>query len=328
MSPDDDSSCRTPDRPPRTDNPKDEPRRVGVEIEYAGLSVEQSADLVQEQFGGERDAESAHRIAVNDTRFGDFMIELDAQMIHADEDNDDPAKKLKKETLEVVGHAVAGVVPIEIVCPPIAWSELGAVDALFDAMRAAGAKGTDEGVLYGFGLHLNPEVAEETTDYALRHLRAFIILEEGLRERIGIDPMRRVLPHIEPFPETYARRIMDADYAPDMAGLIADYLAGNPTRNRGLDMTPLFRHVDEGALLKGIPDASLIKSRPTFHYRLPNSLLSDPDWGAVSEWNRWLRVEALAADGDALASAMADFAGRLDQPFYERWMERVRGWLG
>src|SRR3546814_9457337 len=48
---------------------------------------------------------------------------------------------------------------------------------------------------------------------------------------------------------------------------------------------PIWRLTDE-----------LIKARPTFHYRLPNARLADPQWSIVREWNLWVRVERLAHD--------------------------------
>ena len=43
-----------------------------------------------------------------------------------------------------------------------------------------------------------------------------------------------------------------------------------------------------------------MSARPTFHYRLPNCRVDEPDWRIAHEWNAWVTVEALAADEDAL----------------------------
>ena len=38
--------------------------------------------------------------------------------------------------------------------------------------------------------------------------------------------------------------MLDAGYGPDLGALIDDYLAANPTRNRALDLLPLFAELD------------------------------------------------------------------------------------
>lgn len=310
-------------------------RLVGIEIEFADIPVNDAARVVHDLFGGTVTPEGAHRATVKDTEFGAFTVELDAQIVHsangkASTPGEKMGDKLGDQAREVLGHAVAGVVPVEIVAPPIPWRDLEKLTPLFDALRERGAKGTDASPLYGFGLHLNPEVAERDAGYALRHLQAFIVLAPWLREAIGIDPTRRLLPHIDPFPDAYAQQILAADYAPDLDGLIRDYIHANPTRNRGLDMMPLFRHLDETLFLDafGDPDtAGLVKARPTFHYRLPNASLSDPDWNAVVEWNRWVEVEKLAADRALLRQRADQYMDFLSKPMAERWFKTVQDWF-
>jgi hypothetical protein len=49
----------------------------------------------------------------------------------------------------------------------------------------------------------------------------------------------------------------------------------------------------------GIDDPR-IKPRPTYHYRLPNARFDRGGAQLIREWNRWIAVERLAADNDAL----------------------------
>ena len=91
-----------------------------------------------------------------------------------------------------------------------------------------------------------------------------------------------------------------------MAKLIDDYIAFNPTRNRDLDLLPLLAFIDEAEVRRQLPDEK-INPRPTFHYRLPDMQLGDPDWGLASEWNRWVLVERLAEDGERLAALCRDY---------------------
>jgi len=57
---------------------------------------------------------------------------------------------LDSKVREWVGKVSAGIVPTEIVSPPIPWNELDALTPLIEGLRARGAKGTDEGISYSF----------------------------------------------------------------------------------------------------------------------------------------------------------------------------------
>ncbi|MFD2190586.1 amidoligase family protein [Pistricoccus aurantiacus] len=332
-----------PQAPPVTTNTKGETRRVGVEIEFAGIEPHGAAELVAEHFAGRMENLSPHRLKVVDTRWGDFTIELDAQYAHPDsqviaheqplEEDDAKARQRHHErierhlrTRELIGDMVSGLVPTEIVCPPMPWDTLGELDNLFASLRNHGAKGTEDSLLYGFGLHLNPEVPSLEVKSVLAHLRAYLLLAASLRKQIDIDITREMLPHANPFPRTYALKLLDPRYAPDLDTLIKDYLLDNPTRNRELDMLPLFaflRPEYPSELLRDV----LIKPRPTFHYRLPNARLSAPDWNATVEWNRWVQVERLAADTKRLDQRTRAYFKEQQRSFIQRWRNRLRQWM-
>ncbi|QOR38143.1 amidoligase family protein [Billgrantia diversa] len=330
-----------PQSPPEHLNVQGRTRRVGVEIEFAGLPPQQTGELVRNLFGGKLKLVSPHRLRVEATRWGDFVIELDTQYAHPDarllqalprHDTEWERQRhqmrldFHNKTRELIGDVVTGLVPTEIVCPPVPWDELNELDALFAALHAHGAKGTDASLLYGFGLHLNPEVADLEPESILRHLRAFLLLAAWLRKEIDIDITREVLPHANPFPKHYALKVLDPNYAPDLNTLIADYINFNPTRNRELDLYPLFAY-----LCPDYPDElfrnNLIKPRPTFHYRLPNAQLSQRSWGAVVEWNRWVAVERLAADRKELNARAGRYVSLHTQPLVTRMVGRLRNWI-
>lgn len=331
----------TPLPPPEPRTPDGEVRRVGVEIEFAGLPPRDTAAMVCDLFGGEVKVLSPHRLKVEETRWGTFTIELDTQYAHPDAEvleamprGDSEWERQRHQmrldfhnrTRELIGDVVTGLVPTEIVCPPVPWDELGELDALFAALREQGAKGTEESLLYGFGLHLNPEAPSLEVESLRDHLRAYLLSAEWLRKQIDVDITREMLPHANPFPRPYALKVLAADYAPDLDTLIGDYLADNPTRNRELDMTPLFAH-----LRPDYPHElflnKLVKARPTFHYRLPDARLSRPGWGSAVEWNRWIEVEKLAADKETLARRSADYvAYHTRSPFFRLWL-RLRRWV-
>ncbi|AQU81466.1 MULTISPECIES: amidoligase family protein [unclassified Halomonas] len=328
--------------PPNRFNSHGQIRRVGVEVEFAGLPPRDTAELVCGLFGGELNVVSPHRLLVEGTRWGEFGIELDTQYAHpvpellesGHESDSEWARQqhqrrvvFHQKTRELIGDMVTGLVPTEIVCPPVPWNELETLDTLFQTLRDRGAKGTDASLLYGFGLHLNPEVERLDVDYLLTMMRAYLLLASWLRDEIKVDITREVLPHANPFPKEYALKILDFNYQPDLDSFIEDYLHFNPTRNRELDLLPLFAYLrpeHPHPLLHTL----LIKPRPTFHYRLPNAQLSQLGWGSVMEWNRWVEVEKLAANASILRARCDEYIAYHNRPLLARFKEKLLSLLG
>ncbi len=302
--------------PPHRTTPDDAPRRVGVEVEFADLDAPSAAAAVRDLYGGTLDLENPHRCRVRGTRLGDFTVELDMRSAHPEpkEGEGEPSKlDMVVDTLRPLwGNIGSLVMPFEIAAPPIPFDRLSELEALFATLRERGASGTEASPLFAFGLHLNPQVARTDADYVLDHLKAFLILSPWLRSEIRVDPTRRLTGFIAAFPTDYAAKVVDPAYRPDMDRLIADYLEANPTRNRELDLFPLFAHLDPDTLFARVKDPH-VRPRPTFHYRLPNARLGDPDWRLAQDWNRWVTVEELAADRerlDRLGADYRDFAAR------------------
>lgn len=284
-------------------------RCVGIEIEFAGLVPEQAASVVAETLGGQENQTDVYDWTVKETRLGDIDIELDTQFVKAgnnpvQEALESASEELGEEVRRLIGSASEGLVPTEIVSPPIPIASIPDMDKLVDALRAAGAEDSTGSPLNAFGLHLNPDVLDTTVDAILPTFKAYLLMSAWLRRTIGIDLTRRALPYIDPFPEAYARQVTRPSYTPDMRGMIDDYLRDNPTRNRELDLLPLFAHIDEDRVRRVVDDPR-IKPRPTYHYRLPEARLSSPDWSVRQEWERWLLVEKLAEDTEALTELAA-----------------------
>ncbi len=93
---------------------------------------------------------------------------------------------------------------------------------------------------------------------------------------------------------------------------------------------PLFAHLDEDRLREQVDDER-IKARPTFHYRLPNSRLGDPDWDLLDPWNDWLVVEALARERRALrriaAARLEALEGIGVTGGKDAWVAQCKEWL-
>lgn len=68
--------------PPSLDTEQGQPRMIGVEIEFAGVTCEQAAGLVRDLFGGRIEVIDPYRFEVKGTRLGSFTVELDSQYAH------------------------------------------------------------------------------------------------------------------------------------------------------------------------------------------------------------------------------------------------------
>lgn len=302
--------------PQTTTNFRGDERRVGVEIEFAGIEADQAAAAVSAVYGGTVEHANRFLAHVRGTSLGDFNVELDAQILHSDAYRDilgklgiDIAGEELGERLEdMLAKAAAKVVPLEVCSPPIPLSRLDSIEDLVLELRTAGALGTARSPLYAFGLQFNPEVTSLDADYILRTLQSFLVQFDDICRDRGIDLTRRLLPFVRSFDDDFRAFVCRPDYAPTIDALIDDYLRFNPTRNRPLDLLPLFAFIDEKTVLERATEPTLIKPRPTFHYRLPDCHIDLPDWTVAQEWHWWLKIEELAAEPARLRARIGQFA--------------------
>ncbi|MFH7319976.1 amidoligase family protein [Desulfurivibrio sp. D14AmB] len=322
---------------PWANGPAGQPRRVGIEIEMAGVDLGTMAEAVQTEFGGRVERLNPFLSRVRVPEFDDFVIELDARVLQdrryrehlralgIELDDED------RETLEQWLADAAGIlVPHEIVAPPLPLSALPRLDRVRADLQQKGAKGTQSSLLYAFGLQINIEAHSLGAEWLTAILRAFVLLNEALLKAGNIDLTRQLSPYIRPFPGSYIRLILQPDYQPTMARLIDDYLEYNPTRNRPLDMLPLFAEIDRERVWAAPVEHELIKPRPALHYRLPNCEIDDPAWSLAQPFNGWAEVEHLAANRQQLQAAAAQYLQRPAQAlgqFTDQWTERIRGWF-
>lgn len=279
-------------------NARQTARRLGIEVEFGGLSARQAADLVQKKIGGHIREEDAHRFIVEDTRLGALRLELDSKYVHSTDDASSLERRLRRFAGEVGGI----VVPTELITEPLPIDDLPHVDALIDDLAANGALGTQQPHL-ACGLHLNVSWPDPDIASILRIFQAYLLQAPTLREEIAPDTTRTLLPFIGRFSRQFEDKVLDPAYQPDLAGFIADYCKANPTKNRELDLLPILASMNRTAVADALgqePQAV----RPAFHYRLPNARLGDPDWSVEREWRRWQKIEALAADEDQLSAQL------------------------
>lgn len=308
-------------------------RRVGVEIELGGLGPAPIGACLQAVFGGRVRSKNRFALTVENTELGDFLVELDAQQLRElgdkIEHDDAAASKVESVSADWLTKAIEQFVPWEVVTGPLTLTQLARLPAAVAALRAAGALGTRHAFRFAFGVHFNPELPDLKAETILAYMRAFFCLYDWIAERENIDLVRRLTPYINHFDRDYICKILAADYQPDLATLCDDYLDANPTRNRSLDMLPLFAHLDPQRVQSRLDDP-LIKARPTLHYRLPNCDIDNPRWNLDKPWDDWLAVEALAADADKLrdiCSCYRDHLVSLTGIFEEGWASQSRRWL-
>lgn len=323
--------------PPVTRTEDGAMRRLGVEIEFAGLDIEQIVELLIQSLGGQANKISDYEYALEgahlaDEEVGTFGIELDyayLKRLGKEREQSDEKGELGELTEGLLSLLAKQVVPFEIVCPPLDMHQLWHLEDVIRELRHAGAKGTNHATAYAFGLQLNPEMPNMKAETILAYIRAFQCLFLWLRERSQVDLSRRFTPYIDPCGKDYLKLIMDDDYAPDLTTLMDDYLEHNPTRNRAMDMMPLFTHLDEPRVRAAVDD-DRIKPRPTLHYRLPNCQIDEPDWALIRPWRDWLQVESLACDEQRLKTVCRGYRKYLKNPVtatFSDWGEASMRWL-
>ena len=309
-------------------------RRLGVELEMTGPAIGKLSAVVAAETGGAVRKASRYEHRVEGDPAGPWTVELDWDWLkrkgretrHPDRLLDN----LDELAEEILRAGAEQVVPMEVISPPLPMDRLARVEAVVERLRDAGARGTTDGLVNAFGLQLNPEVPATDGTTIGRYLKAFLCLHDWLVQRARVDLARRLTAYVDPFPADYVRRVVDPHYAPAMGTLMDDYLFANPTRNRALDLLPLFAHLDARRVSRVVGDPR-VKPRPALHYRLPNCEIDRPGWGIHVAWTDWLEVERLVADPGRLDELCRRFSAFLERPMMagllDDWVEEVSRWL-
>lgn len=315
--------------PPKNLNLEGQARAIGIEIEFAGLSSQDTLDCFKQLWPVNIEELSQLEFLIDVVDLGQFKLELDSAYLKelASTYNE---KYLADEgffrpTMDALQKAAEQLVPWEVVSPPLQITQLDSIDKLIEALRQRGALGTRHALHHAFGLHLNPDLPSIETQDIVNYLRAYFCLYDWIVHEEQIDLTRRLTPYINHFERDYIKQLLDWNYCPTQAQLIDDYLLYNPTRNRSLDMLPLFAYIDEKRVRAQIDDPR-IKARPTFHYRLPNCDIDNPLWSVSRVWNLWWVVESLANDKKQLRELCKDYQKEIDRLTHKlesRWLERL-----
>ncbi|MDA3858983.1 MAG: amidoligase family protein [Roseovarius sp.] len=274
---------------PQPLNAKGSPRLVGVEIELGGMDEARVARTCADTLGGKAEQGDGPFWTIKDSEIGKIDIYLDVFLRNAQK------SKLRDLALDIGRE----VIPVEIVTEPLDHAGLSRLDDLRAALREAGGLGSGAGWFFGFGLHLNIEIASDADTDIVHPLLAYALIEDWIRTANPIDDARRVLPFTDPYPTDFVRALIAAGPGARLDQVTGLYLQYTPSRNRGLDMLPIFAHFDPDRIAAAISDKTA--ARPTFHFRLPDCRIDEAGWSIADEWNRWLLVERVAQDADLLA---------------------------
>jgi hypothetical protein len=294
------------EQPPVLVNVEGSPRRVGVEIEFMGPTAAAVAEALARGFGASIETEDLHAFQVRNTPLGDLSVELDLRYAHPQRPSNRGLIHLGRSGAAWLGSALQSVVPRELITGPLEIGRLGQVDEAIGILRTAGAKGRGTVLFESLGLHFNIEPPSLDSDILAAYLKAFLLLNDRIREATT-EGRRRLMRALPPdYPATYVRKVLSPEYWPDITTFIDDYLIANPTRRRALDLLPCLAHLDEARVRTVLPREKIGK-RGVLHYRLPLAHVSEPGWGIASDWNRWVEVERLASDRAKLVTLCREF---------------------
>lgn len=308
--------------PLRSDTSSGTARKVGLEIEFAGLSPEAATECVVRRLGGRDVRNAPGDWTIRNSAIGRISLYLDTAF--------------RPETDSAVARMgidmARSVVPMEIVTEPLPCTALPRIEALLNDLAAEGGHGGSESLFVGCGLHLNVDLAdrEEGSDLP-RIALAYALLERWMRRRSPPEASRRLLPFVDPYPVdlvTEMARVGPGLERDGLFGLLSRHRVG---RNHGLDLLPAWAAVAPESYQADGPEDEAVSARPTYHYRLPDCRIGDADWSLAYEWNRWRLIEIVAGRDDLLEPLCGHWLALRSAPLFpERsaWHDAVTKTLG
>jgi Putative amidoligase enzyme len=113
-------------------------RRVGVELEFAGLGIAQVSTLVENHVGGRRVIVGDYGHRVRGHRHGDWHVEFDLALLKQ------WGRRVEVERVDELLEQLVRVgaepfVPMEVVSPPLPMDEVEQIDGCARPVRAARA---------------------------------------------------------------------------------------------------------------------------------------------------------------------------------------------
>lgn len=302
-------------------------RRVGFELEFTGLTLDQTLRVLKSSLPGVSETTSVAEKMLHVERLGTFNIELDWDYLKRAAAEREPRQEAG-DWLDLLSQAATLLVPMEVVCPPIPIAKLDCLLPMVDALREAGAQGTENSPFAAYGVHVNTEIPQLDASTLHAYLCAFALLQWWLVDDLQVDLTRRISPYIDLYPYAYVKQLLSRS-KPTLDQVFSDYLQHNATRNRALDLLPILAEIDSERVSRAVNDPK-IQARPAFHYRLSDCHIEKADWTLTEPWNNWLLVERLAYDSKALDELSNAFVAA-ERPVVgvERsaWVEFMAQWI-
>ena len=288
---------------------------MGVEVEFGGISARHAAERSQRAFAPASRPEDPHALIVKGTPLGDLLVEIDTRYAHPHRHPGTRWGKLSSAWAARLATASEYFVPRELVTRPLPFDRLPLVDRAVEILRAAGARETGPAA---FGLHFNVEPPRLDAETITAILKAFVLLNDWLRRESR--PRRMSSPDRlwTPFSSAYVRRVLAADYWPDIDDLTATIWQRTRRAIATSTSCRCFCILTNERVRARLPNEK-IGQRAVLHYRLPTARVSQPGWSIAAEWNRWIAVERLAANHARLSRLAAAYFEPARFP--RRWAE-------
>lgn len=313
--------------PPTLITQQGQPRRVGFELEFSGIDLEETITAVKSALPATEVSRTEAEVELDVPGLGHFNIEIDWAYLKS-KAAQTYNNSFDREWVELLTQVAALLVPVEVVCPPIDMARLHELSPMVDALKTAGAVGTEESFISAYGVHINTEIPSLDAECLAAYIKAYCLLQWWLIDTLDINMARRISPYIDLYPEAYIKRVL-AQANPTMDQLFTDYLEYNPSRNRALDLLPLLAEIDEERVRRRVKDTR-VNARPAFHFRLPDCHIEQEDWSLQTSWQSWLVIEKLANHPDALETLSQEFLKR-DRPVFNvsrsEWVDTMDQWL-
>ncbi len=179
-------------------------RKVGFEIEYSGLELEESVEIIKNTFGGTVKSDNRYYYTIENTMVGDFTVKIDSSFLYEEKYNEILDKLGINKILQNQDHNLSnkiekaledinsGFIPNEIVTPPVSINKLDTFDPLIKEMKNKKAKGTSESIIYAFATHINKETPSLDVHIILRYLQSFLLVYDWLFKELKIDFTRKL----------------------------------------------------------------------------------------------------------------------------------------
>ncbi|MGE3975475.1 MAG: amidoligase family protein [Bdellovibrionales bacterium] len=241
--------------------------RTGFEVELNGLTEVKILQLVQEHFGGKIEGEY-----VRGTLIGDIRVYYDGSMWRYQDwamvQNGGRENKLRR-AIQAIFDALGS--PVEIVFPPVKYSEIPLLEEFIAKLNDAGATGTKG--LSAAAIHTNTQIDPQNATL-LRNLLG-LYTNNGSLLRSYFKPLliRRLRGFIQqPTPEM-AAQLADWTYRPTAPEFWLDFRKGVQPKLSAFNITPAFvmnSQIPQDNIQE-LVSSGWIKPRPASEIRETNS---------------------------------------------------------